>query len=62
LELYCNNLSGNKSKRWNEHIALYLMLANIPPKLANQEYNSHFVTTLNTPGVLELADPLINDL
>ncbi|KAH9816553.1 hypothetical protein DFH28DRAFT_891007, partial [Melampsora americana] len=62
LVLYCDDLSGNVSNRWNKHIAFYFTLAGLPPKLANQEYNCHFVTTSNTAGGLELADPLIDEL
>ncbi|KAH9816664.1 hypothetical protein DFH28DRAFT_1158132 [Melampsora americana] len=62
LVLYCDDLSGNKSKRWNKHIAFYFTLAGLPPKLSNQEYNCHFVTTSNTAAALELADPLVDDL
>ncbi|KAH9808345.1 hypothetical protein DFH28DRAFT_910246 [Melampsora americana] len=62
LVLYCDDLSGNKSKQWNKHIAFYFTLAGLPPKLSNQEYNCHFVTTSNTAGALDLADPLVDDL
>ncbi|KAH9817323.1 hypothetical protein DFH28DRAFT_926849 [Melampsora americana] len=62
LVLYCDDLSGNVSKRWNKHMAFYFTLAGLPPKLANQEFNCHFLSTSNTSGALELADPLIDEL
>jgi hypothetical protein len=62
LVLYSDDLSGNVSKRWNKHMAFYFTLAGLPPKLANQEYNCHFLTTSNTAGALELADSLVDDL
>ncbi|KAH9819229.1 hypothetical protein DFH28DRAFT_1080489 [Melampsora americana] len=62
LVLYCDDLSGNISKRWNKHIAYYFTLAGLPPKLANQEYNCHFLTTSNTAGALELGDPLVDEI
>ncbi|KAH9815246.1 hypothetical protein DFH28DRAFT_893321, partial [Melampsora americana] len=62
LVLYCDDLSGNISKRWNKHIAFYFTLAGLPPKLSNQEYNCHFLTTSNTAGALELADPIVDEL
>ncbi|KAH9822651.1 hypothetical protein DFH28DRAFT_1049925 [Melampsora americana] len=62
LVLYCDDLSGNVSKRWNKHLAFYFTLAGLPPKLANQEFNCHFLSTSNTAGALELADPLIDEL
>ncbi|KAH9813956.1 hypothetical protein DFH28DRAFT_835426, partial [Melampsora americana] len=60
--LYCDDLSGNVSKRWNKHIAFYFTLAGLPSKLSNQEYNCHFLSTSNTAGALELAYPLIDEL
>ncbi|KAH9812927.1 hypothetical protein DFH28DRAFT_1129296 [Melampsora americana] len=54
LVMYCDNLSGNVSKRWNKHIAFYCTLAGLPPKFSNQEYNCHFVTTSNTAGLWSL--------
>lgn len=62
LVMYCDDLSGNISKRWNKHIAFYCTLAGLPPKLSNQEYNCHFLTTSNSAGALELADPLVDEL
>ncbi|KAH9811046.1 hypothetical protein DFH28DRAFT_1131415 [Melampsora americana] len=62
LILYCDDLSGNVSKRWNKHMAFYFTLAGLPPKLANQEYNCHFLSTSNTAGALELADSLVDSL
>ncbi|KAH9815040.1 hypothetical protein DFH28DRAFT_1166770 [Melampsora americana] len=62
LVLYCDDLSGNVSKRWNKHIAFYFTLAGLPPKFSNQEYNCHFLTTSNRAGALELADPVVDSL
>ncbi|KAH9818447.1 hypothetical protein DFH28DRAFT_1152318 [Melampsora americana] len=62
LVLYCDDLSGNISKKWNKHMAFYFTLAGLPPKLSNQEYNCHFLTTSNTAGALELADPVIDEI
>ncbi|KAH9823364.1 hypothetical protein DFH28DRAFT_922254 [Melampsora americana] len=62
LVLYCDDLSGNILKKWNKHIAFYFTLAGLPPKLSNQEYNCHFLTTSNTAGALELAGPVIDEI
>lgn len=62
LVLYCDDLSGNISKKWNKHLAFYFTLAGLPPKLSNQEYNCHFLTTSNTAGASELSGPLVTEL
>ncbi|KAH9820701.1 hypothetical protein DFH28DRAFT_1194770 [Melampsora americana] len=52
--LYSDDTSGNVSKKWNKHMSIYTILAGLPPKLANQEFNIHFVATTNTANALEL--------
>ncbi|EFP76249.1 uncharacterized protein PGTG_02690 [Puccinia graminis f. sp. tritici CRL 75-36-700-3] len=65
INLYSDDTSGNISKQFNKHASFYFTLSGLPPNVANQEFNCHFVTTSNQAGVLELADKLtdeINDL
>lgn len=60
--LYSDDTSGNVSKKWNKHMAFYCSLAGLPPKMTNQEYNIHFLSTSNVATALELADGLVDDL
>ncbi|OAV89717.1 hypothetical protein PTTG_28591 [Puccinia triticina 1-1 BBBD Race 1] len=62
IALYCDDTSGNQSKKWNKHISYYFTLAGLPPKLSNQQYNCHFLSTSNTAGPLELADQIVDEL
>ncbi|PLW37922.1 hypothetical protein PCANC_15168 [Puccinia coronata f. sp. avenae] len=34
----------------------------LPPKLSNQQYNCHFLSTSNTAGALELADQIVGEI
>ncbi|OAV86637.1 hypothetical protein PTTG_29796, partial [Puccinia triticina 1-1 BBBD Race 1] len=62
IALYCDDTSGNQSKKWNKHISYYFTLAGLPPRVSNQQYNCHFLSTSNTAGPLELADQIVDEL
>ncbi|KAG0147462.1 hypothetical protein CROQUDRAFT_61614 [Cronartium quercuum f. sp. fusiforme G11] len=60
--LYSDDTSGNISKKWNKHMSFYCNLAGLPPKMTNQEYNIHFISTSNAATALESADSLVDEL
>ncbi|KAH9810786.1 hypothetical protein DFH28DRAFT_1064014 [Melampsora americana] len=60
--LYLDNTSGNVSKKWNKHMRIYFTLAGLPPSVANQEFNIHFLATSNCASALELFDQVVDDL
>ncbi|EFP93090.2 uncharacterized protein PGTG_19370 [Puccinia graminis f. sp. tritici CRL 75-36-700-3] len=62
ITLYSDNTSGNSSKQWNKHISFYFTLAGLHPHLTNQEYHCHFLGTSNVAGVLELAEPIVEEM
>ncbi|KAH9808337.1 hypothetical protein DFH28DRAFT_657217 [Melampsora americana] len=47
LALYSDDTSGNVSKKWNKHMSIYFTLAGLPPDMANQGFNIHFLATSN---------------
>ncbi|KAA1087327.1 hypothetical protein PGT21_029055 [Puccinia graminis f. sp. tritici] len=50
VNMYCDDTSGNKSKKWNKHISYYFSLSGLPPNLSNQQFNCHFLCTSNIAG------------
>jgi hypothetical protein len=62
ITLYSDDTSGNSSKQWNKHISFYFTLAGLHPHLTNQEYHCHFLGTTNVAGVLELAEPIVEEM
>ncbi|POW12028.1 hypothetical protein PSTT_04775 [Puccinia striiformis] len=62
ISLYCDDTSGNVSKQYNKHMLYYFTLSGLPPRLANQEYNCHFLSTSNTAGALELGQQVVPEL
>ncbi|EFP89843.2 uncharacterized protein PGTG_15799 [Puccinia graminis f. sp. tritici CRL 75-36-700-3] len=60
--LYADDTSGNSSKKWNKHISYYFTLAGLPPKLTNQHFNCHFLSTSNSAGAMELAEGIVDEL
>ncbi|KNZ49218.1 hypothetical protein VP01_5148g1 [Puccinia sorghi] len=47
---------------WNKHVSYFFILAGLPPYLSNQEFNCHFISTLNKASVLEIGEPIVQEL
>ena len=45
--LYCDDTSGNLSKKWNKHNSILFTAAGLPNDQAHLEYNVHFLATSN---------------
>lgn len=59
--LYCDDTSGNRSKKWNEHNSFLASLAGLPREKMQQEYNVHFLCTSNIAQPLEMMDGVVDD-
>ncbi|KAH9915703.1 hypothetical protein B0H21DRAFT_713573 [Amylocystis lapponica] len=62
LWLYCDDTSGNSSKKWNKHNSILLTLAGLPHHLAQLLYNIHFICTSNLAAPLEMMENLSEKL
>jgi hypothetical protein len=60
--LYCDDTSGNRSKKWNEHNSFLFTLAGLPQEEASQEYNIHFLCTSNLARPLEMLEGVVEDI
>ncbi|KAK7045374.1 hypothetical protein VNI00_007623 [Paramarasmius palmivorus] len=54
--LYCDDTSGNVSKKWNKHNSFLFTLAGLNRSESQKEYNVHFLCTSNIAGPLEMLD------
>lgn len=60
--LYCDDTSGNKSKKWNEHNSFLMIPAGLPQAHIHHERNIHFLCTSNIAPPLEMLDGIAIEL
>lgn len=60
--LYCDDTSGNLSKKWNKHNSFLFTPAGLPHSFVQQEYNVHFLCTSNIAPPLEMLDGIVDQL
>jgi ribulose-5-phosphate 4-epimerase/fuculose-1-phosphate aldolase len=60
--MYCDDTSGNVSKKWNEHNSFLVTPAGLPREEAQKEYNIHFLSTSNIAPPLEMLDGIVEQL
>lgn len=60
--LYCDDTSGNLSKKWNKHNSFLFTPAGLPRTAVHQEYNVHFLCTSNLAPPLEMLDGIVDQL
>ncbi|KIJ50446.1 hypothetical protein M422DRAFT_107014, partial [Sphaerobolus stellatus SS14] len=54
--LYCDDTSGNQSKKWNKHNSYLFTLARLPRQEVLKEYNVQFLSTSNLAPPLEMLE------
>ncbi|KAJ6484648.1 hypothetical protein C8R45DRAFT_1147453 [Mycena sanguinolenta] len=59
---YCDDTSGNVSKKWNKHNSILMYLAGLDPKKAHLLYNVIFLATSNLAHPLEMFDSVVEFL
>ncbi|KAJ2968879.1 hypothetical protein NUW54_g13095 [Trametes sanguinea] len=62
LWMYCDDTSGNLSKKWNEHNSVLMTPAGLPRAHSQKEFNIHFLTTSNIAPPLEMMDGVVDQL
>lgn len=60
--LYCDDTSGNLSKKWNEHNSYLFTPAGLPRAESSKEYNIHFLCTSNIAPPLEMMEGVLKQL
>ena len=60
--LYCDDTSGNQSKKWNKHNSFLFTPAGLKSEHSHKEYNVHFLATSNIAPPLEMLDGIVQQL
>ncbi|KAL1669170.1 hypothetical protein GGF50DRAFT_21913, partial [Schizophyllum commune] len=59
LSFYCDDTSGNVSKKWNKHNSILFTLSGLSPEHAHLLYNIHFLATSNIAPPLEMFEAVV---
>ncbi|KAJ7436186.1 hypothetical protein FB451DRAFT_1379084 [Mycena latifolia] len=59
LWTYCDDTSGNVSKKWNKYNSILFTLAGLPCALTQMLYNIHFIATSNLSPPLEMIEAVV---
>ncbi|KAI0317830.1 hypothetical protein OF83DRAFT_1171639 [Amylostereum chailletii] len=62
INLWGDDVSGNRSKQWNKHLNWYFQHAGLPKHLLHQEYFVRFVSTSPHASSLEQAKAILDDI
>ena len=62
VNIFVDDTSGNKSKKWNPYHLWTLQVAGIPSELKQQKNRMHHLTTSKSVDVFEIGKPVVDDL
>ncbi|PBK90657.1 hypothetical protein ARMGADRAFT_866159, partial [Armillaria gallica] len=60
--MYCDDTSGNVSKKWNKHNSFLFTAAGLARRHSHKEYNVHFLCTSNLAAPLEMMDGIVDQI
>ena len=61
-EIYTDDTSGNKTKKWNKFDVCCVVVSGLSRKLNAQLHNIHFVCCSNKLSILEMSQPIASEM
>ncbi|KAG8696163.1 hypothetical protein FRC09_008684 [Ceratobasidium sp. 395] len=58
---YCDDTSGNLSKKWNKHNSYLFVLAGLPQEDTHSPFHVHFLATSNIASPLEMLEAITKE-
>ncbi|KAK0562597.1 hypothetical protein OC844_002619 [Tilletia horrida] len=62
IALFIDDLSGNRSKRWNKHEAIYMSNLCLDRDALDLDAHTHFVSISTRVGAVDQAEAVVNEL
>jgi hypothetical protein len=60
--LWCDDTSGNQSKKWNKHNSYLMTFAGLPQHMQQQGFNIHFLATSNVCSPLKMMEGISTEM
>ena len=62
IVIFTDDTSGNRSKKWNKFEWWGFILGGLPQRESRKPSNIHFISCSNTVPLLEMAEPIVQQL
>ncbi|CAC5375471.1 unnamed protein product [Mytilus coruscus] len=62
VNVFIDDTSGNKSRKWNPYHLWTVQMAGLPNRYKQQKHYHHFLTVSNKVSIMDIGKPIIDDI